>query len=155
MVVLATAAVVAGCARRPFPPVVVPSQLTLYSLDGRDGLTPEELARASERFHNFPVLGKVEVASAETRRELMAALRDGIAASDGTAAKCFWPRHGLRTVEKGETIDYVICFQCLQLMEYRGEKSLDRTTTRDPEPVFDRPLKQAGVPLAPKGGGGE
>jgi hypothetical protein len=127
--------------------------MTLYSVDGRDSLSPEDRARASELFHGFPVLGKSPIADARQRTRLLDALRDGVARSDGALAKCFWPRHGLRVVgEGGETVDFVICFQCLQLAEWRGEAASTIATTRGPQPVFDKALTDAGLPLAPDGG---
>ena len=119
---------IAGCTPRSAPKPVVPDQLTLYSIDGRD-FPPGQKPKSDETFHDYPVLGKVDVKSAEARRVLMAALQDGLAQSDGTMAHCFWPRHALRIVEKGRTIDYVICFQCLQVMVFDGNSSETKPTT--------------------------
>jgi hypothetical protein len=97
-----------------------PEQLTLYSIDGRR-LQPGQEVQANEKFHGYPVLGKIEIADADKRKEVFAALKEGLARSNGTMAKCFWPRHGIPAVEKGRTIDYVICFECLQLEAHEGD----------------------------------
>lgn len=34
-------------------------------------------------------------------------------------AACFDPRHGVRAVHGGHTVDLVICFECLSLKVYR------------------------------------
>src|SRR5689334_1966387 len=74
-----------------------PDQLTLYSIDGRDPDRRQHLG-SNEDYHGYPVLGKLEVADAAQRRQIMRALNEGITGSNGTSNKCFWPRHGIRTV---------------------------------------------------------
>jgi hypothetical protein len=145
---LLVAAVMVGCGRDPVLGLGVPEQLYLYSLDGRY-FEPGQEPKTAEKFHGVPVLGKVEITDPEKRREIVAALKDGVARSDGKTAGCFWPRHGLRVVEKGQTLDYVICFECLQLEVHAGGSKKTKPTTWAPQAVFNKHLKEAGLPLAP------
>lgn len=107
-------AALSGCGRDPVAGLEAPEQLTLYSVDGRD-FEPGQEPKVDEKFHGYPVLGKVEITETAKRREIAEALKDGMALSDGKMAKCFWPRHAIRTVTRGRTIDYVICFECYQV----------------------------------------
>jgi hypothetical protein len=123
-------------------------RLELYSLD------PSKPAAETDKdaFHGYKVLGKTTV-KADARKDLVAAVLKGVADSDGSMADCFEPRHGVRAVRDGKTYDLVICFHCLQIEAYAGDKKLPTTpTARSPEPALDGLLKDAGVPLAPKAG---
>jgi len=108
-----------------------PDQLILYSIDGRDDAGKP--GKDVELFHNYPVLGKIEIKEAAKRDEILAALKSGIDKSDGTVAKCFWPRHGIRVVEKGKTTDYVICFECVHLHQYTDVQRKTVPITPDPQ----------------------
>jgi hypothetical protein len=130
------------------PGLDAPEQLTLYSIDGRD-VEPGKQPKAEEEFHGYPVLGKIEVTDAGKRKEIIDALKQGLAASDGKTAQCFWPRHAIRTIEQGRTTDYAICFECWQLAIYEGGTRRIKPVTRDPQAVFNRHLTVAGIPLAP------
>jgi hypothetical protein len=152
LITLMTCGVVAtaltGCGSDPVADLEAPEQLILYSIDGRD-FEPGQAPKADEKFHGYPVLGKVEITDAAKRKEIAGALKDGLARSDGKRAKCFWPRHAIRAVTKGRTIDYVICFQCLQLEAHDGDSKSVKPVTREPQSVFNKHLKEAGIPLAP------
>src|SRR5205814_56502 len=104
--------VIVGCGGSPLSGLHDPEQVMLLSIDGREGAVGSGL-KAGEFFRGYPILGQVEINDAEQRRQLIAALKDGIARSDRHYwVMCFCPRHGLRVVENGKTVDYVICFQC-------------------------------------------
>lgn len=142
---------VVGCGGSPLADLKSPEQLTLFSIDGRDEDRRGEI-KAKESFHGYPVLGKVEITDPEQRERVIAALKDGIAQGKSMAmAKCFWPRHGLRAVENGKTVDYVICFECSRFEEFLGEKKLRHEPINSKaQSTFDKPLQGAGVPIAPK-----
>jgi hypothetical protein len=135
-----------------------PDQLVVYSLDGTKEVRDEaELAEAKlkgEYLYTFPVLGKVQVTNARQRREVLAAIQRAVR-NPPKPAHCFVPRHAVRTVKGGETVDMVICFQCQTYFTYWGvEPAGSRLTpaiSPDPEPLFDKILSDAGVPLAKKG----
>jgi len=143
-----------GCSREPAADTQTPLQLTLYSIDGRD-FKPGEEPQTAEKLYGYPVLGKVEITAADQRKLIFATLQEGMARSDGTMAMCFWPRHAIRTLENGRTVDYVICFKCLQLEMHAGDSTSTKPITRDPQPVFNKLLQTAGIPLAPSMGGEE
>jgi len=72
------------------------------------------------------------------------------AKSDGNGAKCFDPRHGIRATAKGKTVDLVICFECNWVYVYYDNDENRQhvaVTTREPQAVLDKTLKDAGVPL--------
>jgi hypothetical protein len=121
--------------------------IEVYSLDPSDD---KKEVDPSKGFHGWKILGKTTVKDAKVRKKLIEAVYKGLAESDGTAAKCFMPRHGLRATSDGKTADVVICFECLQMEFFAGDKKTTETTTRSPEKVLDEVLTTAGVPLAPK-----
>jgi hypothetical protein len=72
-----------------------PERLTLYSIDGTADFELNRAARlaaAKEVFEGYPVLGKLEVANAAQRKEIVSVLQDGIVYHDRAVASCFWPR---------------------------------------------------------------
>ncbi len=114
--------------------------IEVYSLDPGDNNDPKG-------FHGWKVLGKTAVKDAAKRTELLGALEQGLAESQG-GAKCFIPRHGVRATYDGQTVDLVICFECSWVYVYYGDKDGPHlTTSKSPQPAFDKVLKDAGVPL--------
>jgi hypothetical protein len=102
-------------------------------------------------FHGWKVLGKAVVDDAAIAKKLVVALKQGAEESDGAAAGCFHPRHGIHVTHNGKSADFVICFECLSVNLYVTENAEDGfQITRSPQPVFDEVLKKAGVPLAEK-----
>ena len=86
-----------GCGRDPGHAVVVPDQfaaieepeqLTLYSIDGTE-LPREREQRTGEKFHSYPVLGKLEVTDARMRKEIFSALMSAIAGGNGKFPNCY------------------------------------------------------------------
>ncbi len=140
-----------GCGGEPAFQVPVPDRLTLYSIDGRQsGHDDKPGPDSGKTIYGYPILGKVVIDDPKRRETLIRAFNRGIERSDGTMAKCFWPRHALRLERDGKVTDYLICFQCLQFAVYpagQGGGAIDRS----PQPTFDEELKRAGIPLAPTG----
>jgi hypothetical protein len=148
--------VLTGHVGPPSPLPDDPDRLILYSLDGRHPEPDEDrLAEAkpkAEYLYHFPVLGKLEVTDARQRREILAAVRRAIRNPDKAAA-CFFPRHAVRAVKGGETVDVVLCFECGNYAVYRGGATEWQNTSplgHDGESLFDKILTGAGVPLAKK-----
>jgi hypothetical protein len=106
--------------------------------------------KPKDDFHGWKVLGRTEVKDAETRKKVVAALYKGIADSDGKVAGCFNPRHGIRATHDGQTVELVICYECLSMQAYLGTERSSALTTPSPEKTFDQVLRDAKVPLAPK-----
>jgi hypothetical protein len=119
-------------------------------------LSPEIFRDKPEgNFHGWKVLGTAEVSDAEARKTLVAALKKGVDESDGSAAGCFNPRHGIRVMQDGKETDFVICFQCHHVLVFAADQPAQGfTVTKSPQADFDRVLTEAHVPLPPKGPGG-
>jgi hypothetical protein len=117
-------------------------------------LNPERpRERPRDNFHGWKVLGRTAVKDKEKCKRLAAALRRGVEESEGVAAACFNPRHGLRVIRDGKPVDFVICFECLQVQVFEGNRSLKGfLISGSPERAFDKALRDAGVPLAAKPG---
>ncbi len=141
------AAVVFGLlwSNQPYISTKNPATLTLYALDGNAFAKPD----VEEEFHKYPVLGKVNIQSAKTRMEIVAAINAGVAES-GAMAKCFWPRHGVSVADGKKTLDFVICFECFQVKRFDGSSDSTVATSAKREPFFDKLLTDAGVKLAAK-----
>jgi hypothetical protein len=135
----------AGCDR--FSSEEPVESMTRYSLDGTSMKHPGK-NETLEMFHSFPVLGKTDIASTADRRAILAAVKKGIAKSNGREYKCFWPRHGLTLVQNGRHIEFVICFECAQLDEYTDGQRVHKPTADAASGLLNRHLEQAHVPLA-------
>lgn len=106
-----------------------------------------------ETLHGWKVLGNTVLKDAKDRGKLLAALQTGVRESDGTAAKCFNPRHALRASHGGKVYEVVICFECFSAaIHIDGKREPGFLLNRSPQPTFDALLKEAKVPL-PKGAG--
>lgn len=123
-------------------------EFVLFSIEGGP---MEQVDFAGERFHEFPVLGKIRIDEIERRRALLQALEDGISRRPKLGAKCFWPRHGIRAVANGKVTEFVICFECSRIHEFvDGQESRLGLINGDVQPSFDSPLIHANVPLSPR-----
>ena len=116
--------------------------------------------KPKDTFHGWKVLGRTVVKDAETRKQLVAALRKGIEENTRggdamTLANCFDPRHGVRVTDGDKSVELVICFRCYQIQVYVDGFRLQgglMPTTKTQQAVFDQALQRARVPLAPRGG---
>jgi hypothetical protein len=118
----------------------------LYSLD--PATDPREKRDKTETYYGWKVLGKTRIKEQAVRKKLVDALR--LAAEDNATsmAACFIPRHGLRLTSGKETVDLVICFQCLRIQVFvNGNMAKGFLTTGDPQKEFDAVLRAAGVEL--------
>ncbi len=66
------------------------------------------------------------------------------------AGGCFQPRHSIRAEHKGQTVDFLICFECRPIHVFVGGKKAVVYTTDSPQDAFDAVLKKANVPLGPR-----
>ena len=118
--------------------------LTLVSLK------PDHRSISPDKLHGWEVLGRVDLNDPMERRQLVLALNDGIAESDGTVAGCFNPRHAIVWTDGTDTEEFVICFECLSISVYNnGTRGDGFLTTSSPQPQFDQLLERHGVALAP------
>ena len=118
--------------------------LELYSLDPS---TPKEKGDAD--FHGWKVLGKTEVKK-EALTKLVGAFKKGVEEADQkVSAGCFRPRHAIRVQLDGKSYDFVICFECVQVLIY-GEKAKENDgfhVSGSPTEVFNKSLTDAKVKL--------
>lgn len=119
------------------------AQFELLSLDP----APEK-DKSRLGFHGYRVLGKTAVKDV-VQKKLVEAFLKGTE-GDIAPAKCFDPRHGIRATHDGKTVELVICFECSQFKLYVGSEEADEALLvgKTPEPVFDKVLKDAGIPKA-------
>ena len=95
-----------GTADAPAP---VEETITIYRLDGDAGRQPD----STSTFHEWLITRSRTISDPATQQSLLAALQAGIDDPDARPMRCFIPRHGIRHRQAdGETMDYVICFQC-------------------------------------------
>jgi hypothetical protein len=97
-------------------------------------------------FHGYQVLGRAVITNAESRQKLISAFEKGVRENKGMENLCFDPRHGIHVTHDGKSADFVICFQCLQVLVY-GPAEAHLLISRSPEPVFDKALRHAGIRL--------
>ncbi|MCA8939315.1 MAG: hypothetical protein KDB07_05895, partial [Planctomycetes bacterium] len=134
-----------------------PESVELLTLD------PEELDEARFRaskeyaeaqmakvFHNYRVLGRAELGNDEAGRAISAIYR-GIDESDGVTAECFNPRHGLRAIRDGVTVELLICFECRYALVYVNNKQEDEPfyTSETPADDLNQIALELELPLPP------
>ena len=128
---------IAGCS----DPKPKPKRLTLYSIDGKVHPRGNEKEVSETFFHGYPIIGSTTFKDSAKCTEILNALDKGRKDSDGKAAKCFWPRHGIHVeYEDGRKVDFVVCFTCLQLEVFEGGAKVRDTTTKTPMEYFNKQL---------------
>jgi hypothetical protein len=156
VILLAGAAYVASQFIRIVPTYAIdPDELVLFSIDGNDhGRDPgSENTEPNQRvrFHGFPVLGYTYIVDPAVRREVVAAVKKSMRFARPYRARCFNPRHVLRVTKGEDTVDLVICYECMFYLYYRnGKKEYASTIWHDSQPLLDKILTDAGVRLAPR-----
>ncbi|MEM9415638.1 MAG: hypothetical protein AAGA29_09205 [Planctomycetota bacterium] len=161
-----------GCDSRPqvvlppHPPIIphAPDAVTLYAIDGPEmegeefdlgtghgpydplaDYTPDEL------FHGYPILGHVNLTGTPEGAHLARLIEQARDRRQGLIAGCFVPRHGLRVIRGGVTVDYVICFECDQFHWFIDAQSRAAGVQYFPpthDDAFTAPLTAAGIELA-------
>lgn len=126
-----------------------PEQMTLFSIDGTDHTYDKE-PETAEKYHGYPLLGKVDIADEQLRREIAKSLQIGVSQHANTNYACYWPRHAIRIVSKGKTIEYDICFQCEKIYVYEGHKWTKTLGTSSYGcDLLNSLLRRNGIALAP------
>ena len=141
----------AGCGANVASLPTDPDALTLISIDGTVEKDPTQIG-PSPGVYGYPILGSVEITDPELRRRVMSEIKEAVQ-KGGTQAKCFFPRHILRVKDGGSEVDIVICFQCGNYEVRESEATGGRPTrsiAKDAQPLLDKILTDAGVPLAPR-----
>jgi hypothetical protein len=146
LLVFASVFALAGCGGQRLPADAAAvlekaEEIELYSLE------PDKKAKKEGAgLRGWEVLGKTTL-SGDEKRAIVKALQKGIAASDGSAAACFNPRHGIRATHDGKTVELVICFECLSIDGWTDGTRFSVLTDRGPEATFNEALKDKGVEL--------
>jgi hypothetical protein len=125
-----------------------PQEMTLYSLDPVDGW--EFTSGGAERFHNFKVLGQIEVKSPDDRHLVARTIERATSNWNGVRYMCFNPRHGLRITNESGTYDLLICFECQGIEILSGTTQLGDTSLTGSQAPLDGLLRAAHIPLPAK-----
>lgn len=125
-----------------------PTELFLYSIAGT--FKPGPLPEIHETFHDYPVLGKIAITDPTERKTIMSVLRSSFDGNDDKLASCFWPRHAVRAVENGQTIDYLICFECARMKVYSGTSTLEKSMAATIPADLKKRYIASGVPVPPE-----
>ncbi len=97
---------------------IFPQQI--YSIDEQGNPTDED--RKKERFHGFPVFGKIAATGADVREKIRSSLLAAVGSVEEKATLLgFDPRHGVCLRKGDRHIDLLICFEC----EKREARYLD------------------------------
>jgi hypothetical protein len=120
-------------------------KLYLLSLDPGDDIPDKKPTRGL--FHEFGILGKVEITSVQEKTNLLAALARGVRDDRAAMASCFRPRHGLSIVDNSTTNDLVICFECGTVAQY-GLTRRGFAVSHSPQDLYDRFLARYRLPKA-------
>jgi hypothetical protein len=115
----------------------------LFSLDPKD-----RKPKDGDLFCGWRVLGMTVVEKGDAIR-LVEALEKGVAENNGEVADCFNPRHGIRAVHDGKSVDFVLCFECRQgFVSGKGKADTQFLVSGSPSTTFNAVLTKAGVPVA-------
>jgi len=121
-----------------------PDQLELLTLHPYPHESPP--LDPEEDFHGYRVLGRARLVGAQVQQDLLELIREGVRRSDGTAAACFNPRHGVRAVRGDEAVELVICYECLTLRVHGpGGAREGHTTSSAVEAGVERIFRGVGL----------
>ena len=134
-------------------------QLTLFSIiPGEEDYDTVSNTKNLPMFHSHWVLGQTAVSDPDAKAALLASLYDGfVSAPNPNGLKqigtgCFNPRHGIRAELDGQTVDLLVCFECMKFDGYFNNHRFpkQRFVNSAPSETFNRVLTAANVPLSPK-----
>lgn len=125
-------------------------QFILYSLepylDSHSKLADKSI-HPPEQFHGHDIVGIMEITNKDERKELLHELFTCIPnRPPSMIAMCFNPRHGIRVIRDGKTVDLLICFECRGMRIYGSSEAFLNLGPGD-DSEFNRVLKAAGVKL--------
>lgn len=137
----------AGCGQKiPEPALTALEKGDKFELFSLDPTRTTE--KPPNNFHGWEILGSTKVDKADVRKKLVAALKKAAAENDGVAAGCFNPRHGIRVVHEGKTIDVVICFECYSASVYADDGRKEGfLITESAQATFNKVLTDAKIKL--------
>lgn len=120
----------------------------LFSL----GSLGKEESKKQRKMSYEPVLGSTKNKSPELREELTTAFLDAAYINTASFTACDSNfRHAIRVKYQGSNFDLLICFECSKgAARHKDEYLHSFQINGKPEPLFDKVLTEAGVPLAEK-----
>lgn len=129
-----------------------PEHAVLYSIDpyirrkyGDDNkLLPEP--RPGEVFHDHTVLGTLELDGKKASRAA-GAFQYSLTWPDVSEFMCFDPRHGLRVTSGGHVYDFLLCYECRQIVVFRDGVGVGSRTASGSPQTLNALLTEANVPL--------
>jgi hypothetical protein len=140
-------------------PWAMASQLDPFAVPAGEPVPPklpEKPKPAPDKlFHDYPILGKVELRDAERLRYVVQSLDNAGQHSTDVRAGCFDPRHGIRVNRDGVVHDLLICYECFAVSIYEGHRlvgfiPLNTSAQHTATPhMLNGSLKRAGIPLKP------
>lgn len=151
----ATGASPATAAPSPFPASVTAvlaaaTTGTLYSLNPAMFRSQSDgPITAADAFHNFQILGKVDL-DAKQLPAVVGAFQAAAVAGEKMegVALCFNPRHGLRVAVNGHTYDFVLCYECSRLNIYEDDQQIAAMNAVGAPKVLNDLLSAAKVPIS-------
>ena len=105
-------------------------------------------ASEEESFHGYKILGSAEIQPAEFF-PLLEIVAQGESENDSMAAACFNPRHGIQVTYEDQSVEsLVICFECLQIYQYKGqERTGQHLTSNDHSAAVTTIYQQHGLEI--------
>lgn len=123
---------------------------TLYSIWPHPGHRSTPAPTSEGEFHEFPVLGKIELKEAAIRSQVLQSLLMSIEDNFRGNSSCFEPRHALRLGRGTNELDMVICYYCGYMIITSGNKSEHVCLSDSSKGTLNRVLRAAGIKLAPE-----
>jgi hypothetical protein len=161
VLVIKTAGLTSSLFSNDIPPEIAdsflhPQGVTLYAIDPVPHRNSDALLGERE-FHGFGILGQVPIDAAQGRavfKDLETSALQWKSNPRRGRLACFNPRHGIRVTKDSHNFDFLICYECGQVLVYRDGKKVqslyfDAFAQRpSPQPLNDI-LIAAGISVAP------
>ncbi len=133
--------------------------IEVFSLNPQ-GLSEEQLGEANAplTFHGFEILGTLDIKEPAKRLKIAELITTGIEnANQDIHSNCeFFPRHGLRVSSEDNSADFILCYQCGELLIYKTRKNdigfptdTMLNITESGKSYLNKILKQAGINIHP------
>ena len=133
-----------GCSALPSSVLGVMERADQYEIYRLEPYGAKEPKPGEKVFHNHVVLGQAEVKDAQLRAKITDIVNKGVR-QGGTQAKCFNPRHGIHAVQRGVTVDLVICYEC-STVEVGDNGKWSTVTTGDVQADLEEAFRASGLP---------
>lgn len=121
-----------------------PTQTTVFSLH------PEYRAAHwwNRQFHGYRIFGQVLVSDPKEARRVAADVKRTALTYSGDTKCIIQPRHGVRVVSGPRTYDFLICFECLKMEIFSGDRYVKSLSVDGSPHVMNRILQAARIHIA-------